>query len=101
MEVIAERQLMCEMPGRERTEVTLRIGKPYQSSDVDWACPVALEGLYTTLADQHGIDSFQALMLAQSLLRQLMAGVIEDGGCFRFVDNDAVVDLEVLFARGL
>ncbi|MFZ0929652.1 MAG: hypothetical protein WAN11_13690 [Syntrophobacteraceae bacterium] len=81
--------------------VTLRLGKPYKSSDVDWACPVALDGIYKRLADQHGIDSFKALMLAQSLLRQLMAEVIEDGGCFRLIEDDSVVDLEALFARGL
>lgn len=101
MESIAEKQLVCEQSSGERVMVTLRLGKPYRSSDVDWACPVSLDGLYKSLADQHGVDSFQALMLAQSLLRQLMAGVIEDGGCFRFIEEDSVVNLDALFARGL
>ncbi len=101
MDTIAERQLACERPNGERTLITLRLGKPYQSSDVDWACPVALEGLYTSLSDMHGVDSFQSLMLAQALLRQLMRSVIEDGGCFRSVEDNEPIDLEALFARGL
>jgi hypothetical protein len=57
MEVIAERALVCEGANGKRTLVTLRIGRPYRSGDIDWACPVALAGLYKRLADQHGIDS--------------------------------------------
>ena len=72
MDVVAERRLVCELAGGERIIVTLRLGRPSRSSDVDWACPVALEGLRRRLADIHGVDSFQALMLAQGLLRQLM-----------------------------
>ena len=80
MEVVAETQLVCERSSGERIVITLRLGKPYKSSEVDWACSVEIEGLYPNLADQYGIDSFQALMLAQTLLRKLMSGVIEDGG---------------------
>ena len=59
-DAIAERTLVCLKPNGERIPVTLRIGKPYRASDVDWACPVALDGLQSKLADIHGIDSFQA-----------------------------------------
>lgn len=81
--------------------MTLRIGKPYRASDVDWACPVALEGLQPKVPDMHGVDSFQALMLAQKLLLQLMSGVIEDGGSFRDDEDDSPVDLAKLFAAGI
>ena len=73
-DAIVERYVICERAGGERLRVTLRIGKPYRASDVDWACPVAAEGLFESLADIHGIDSFQALVLAQGLLRNLMRG---------------------------
>jgi hypothetical protein len=49
----------------------------------------------------HGVDSFQALMLAQKLLLQLMLGVIEDGGSFRDDEDDSPVDINRLFAAGL
>ncbi len=100
MDVIAERQLLCEKETGERVISTLRLGKPYRSSDVDWACPVEFDGLYKR-HDVHGVDSFQALMLAQSLLHQLMSYVIEDGGCFRHIEDNSVVDLESLFESGL
>ena len=98
---IAERGVIYIKPNGERVSVTLRIGTPYRASDVDWACPVAAEGLYSKLADMHGIDSFQALALAQRLLLQLMAGAIEDGGSFRNVDDDSPIDIKQLFATGI
>ena len=98
---IAEREVIYVRPNGERIAVTLRIGKPYRASDVDWACPVAAEGLYFKLADIHGIDSLQALALAQKLLLQLMAGAIEDGGSFRNVDDDSPIDIRQLFATGI
>jgi hypothetical protein len=49
----------------------------------------------------HGVDSFQALMLAQKLLLQLMSAVIEDGGSFRDDEHDSPVDIKKLFAAGI
>ena len=100
-DAIAEREVICITPNGERVSVTLRIGSPFRASDVDWACPVAAEGLYPNLSDIHGIDSFQALALAQKLLLQLMTGVVEDGGSFRNVDDDSPIDISQLFATGI
>lgn len=99
--MIAERALFWIKPNGERVSVTLRIGKPYRASDVDWACPVAAEGLYDKLADIHGIDSFQALMLAQGLLFKLMSAAIKDGGSFRNAEDDSAIDVSRLFAAGI
>ena len=99
-EAIAQRELMCVKPTGERTAVTLRIGVPYPASEVDWACPVELEGLHTRLSDIHGVDSFQALMLAQGLLRRLMLHVVAEGGSFRNVQDDSLVDIARLFDSG-
>jgi hypothetical protein len=43
-------------------DIGLQIGRPYQTDlpHGDWACPVALIGLYRRLADMHGVDSLQA-----------------------------------------
>ena len=100
-DAVADRTLVCIKPDGQRVSVTLQIGKPYRASDVDWACPVALEGLQPKLPDMHGVDSFQALMLAQKLLLQLMSGVIEDGGSFRDDEDDSPVDIKKLFAAGI
>jgi hypothetical protein len=100
-DAIAERTLMCVKPNGQRVPVTLRIGKPYPASDVDWACPVALEGLEPRLLDIHGVDSFQALMLAQKLLLQLMTGILEDGGRFEDDEDGSPIDIKELFAGGI
>src|SRR5207237_10633452 len=99
-DAIAERTLVCIRPDGKRIPVTLRIGKPYRASDVDWACSVSLEGLQPKLGDIHGVDSFQALMLVQKLLLQLMSGVIEVGASLRIEGDDSPADSEMLFADG-
>lgn len=98
---IAERELVWVKPDGERVPITLRIGKPYRTKGDDWVCPVAAEGFQTKLADMHGIDSFQALMLAQGLLAKLMIGAVEDGGHFLNVDDDTPVDVNRLFEAGI
>jgi len=96
---IAQRELMCERPNGTRVRVTLRIGQPYPASDFDWACPVEAEGLFERLADIHGIDSFQALILAQGLLRNLMRSAVEDGSTFWWTDTHEQLDIEEMFGR--
>ena len=68
-----------------RGPFTIRVclGHPYEVGGDEWACPVALEGLYPRLMDQHGIDAFQSLMLAQKLARTLLLAFVEDGGILR------------------
>src|SRR5258706_17450 len=100
-DAIAERHVICERAGGGRVRVTLRIGKPYRASDVDWACPVEAEGLFENLADIHGIDSFQALVLAQGLLRNLMHGEVADGSTFWWADTHEQLDIEEMFGRDL
>ena len=79
----------------------MRVGQPYRASDIDWACPVEMEGLYGRLADIHGVDSFHALILAQGLLRNLMRREIEDGGTFWWADTHEEIDIEEMFGRGI
>jgi hypothetical protein len=98
---IAERQVICERSNGERIRVTLRIGKPFRASDVDWACPVEAEGLFENLADIHGIDSFQALVLAQGLLRSLMYGEIENGSTFWWAETHEQLNIEQMFGRDI
>jgi hypothetical protein len=87
-EIIAERKMVYENKDGERKSITIRIGKPYPVRDSEWACPVALDGLYKNLADQYGIDSLQSLNLAIRLARQLLLGLEEEGGRF-FLEEGA------------
>ena len=98
--IVAERNLICIKADGTRLPVTLRIGMPYPDGE-SWACPVALEGVERKLPDIHGTDSFQALMLAQRLLLQLMTYVIEDGGHFQTVEEGLPVDIKELFVAGI
>jgi hypothetical protein len=98
---VAERALICERPGGERVRVTVRIGKPFRAGDDDWACPVEAEGLVGRLADIHGVDSFQALILAQGLLRNLMRREAEDGSTFWWADTHEQLNVEEMFGRDI
>jgi hypothetical protein len=80
MPAIATRELVGERAGGERFNIIIRIGEPYQVNDVSWACPVAVDGVDTRLADMHGIDSWQALLLAISLVRSRLEHFLETGG---------------------
>ena len=80
---IATRELLAVDASRGPFTIRVCLGHPYEVSGDEWACPVALEGLYPRLMDQHGIDAFQSLMLAQKLARTLLLAFVEDGGILR------------------
>jgi hypothetical protein len=65
---VATTSLLGEQNG-SRFEIVIEIGQPYRCSDSpeEWACPIALRGLYAELRDMHGGDAFQALCLAVRL----------------------------------
>jgi len=98
---VASRKLWAECPKRGEFEIELTVGAPYQASDVDWACPVGLADLYGHLADQHGIDSWQALMLAQNLARTLLEAFIADGGRVLVSKGGEAVNVVALFKSGI
>lgn len=98
---IATRRLWAVCPKRGGFEVTIKLGSPYRASDVDWACPVGMLALHEGLADQHGVDSWQALVLAQSLARTLLLGFVEDGGRLFDSRGGDSVDVNSLFERGI
>jgi hypothetical protein len=97
---IASRELFAEDASRGKFSIHVFIGHPYQVSTDEWACPVALEGLYPRLRDQHGIDAFQSLMLAQRLARTLLLGFVEDGGTLLDSHEGSTVSVQDLFDGG-
>ena len=96
---IASRDLIGERPGGERFGITIRIGQPYRVNHVSWACPVALDGVDQRLADMHGIDSWQALLLAITLVRSRLVHFLEIGGKLYWPDEPAVqITMRDIFA---
>jgi hypothetical protein len=59
--------------------VTLELGVPFEHPKGSWCCPVAARGLHENLADIHGVDSFQAGVLALQLLRMLVSAELDAG----------------------
>jgi hypothetical protein len=76
------------------------IGLPYQEG-TDWRCPVMLEGFLSIKPRLIGVDSFQALMLAQRLARQYLTAFVEERGG-RLLDSPggSSVSIDALFENG-
>jgi hypothetical protein len=98
--VIASRTLDAEDAEGRKFEITVRIASPVQLDADEWECGVAVEGLHQNLRPQHGIDSWQVLMLAQNLARQLLRYFVEDGGTLRGKDSNEPIDLQAFFENG-
>ena len=101
MTIVASRTLVAVHPDKGELPVRIEIGMPYEFGPEEWACPVALHGLYDNLRDQHGADSFQSLMLAQNLAKMLLSDFIEKGGRLLDAPGGAAVSVERLFASGV
>jgi hypothetical protein len=97
---IASRTIVAKDAVAREFEITVRIGSPVQLDDDEWECAVALDGLHDNLRPQHGIDSWQVLMLAQNLARQLLRYFVEDGGTLRGKDSNEPIDLQAFFESG-
>jgi len=98
MPTLASRSLIGANASGERFGITIRIGHPYQVNDVSWACPVAVDGVDTQLPDMHGIDSWQALLLAIDLVRSRLEHFIERRGKLYWPDAPSMeVSLTEMF----
>ena len=94
-EFIAKRDIKAIAPDGRQFTITAHIGRPYKITDDEWACPIALDGLYGPLADQHGIDSWQALKLACALATGLLSSFLEKGDkLFLWSDHGALTPEE-------
>jgi hypothetical protein len=96
---IAERTLHALAADGRGFEIELGIGKPYQISADEWACPVQVRGLYGKLGDAHGADSWQALQLACQLSARLLEGFVEDGGRLFWENGGEQLAVSELFAK--
>ena len=80
MPTVAQRTIDAKSPDGGAFVIGLEIGTPYRCETGEWACPVALHGLYDHLPDIAGADSFQALCLAIRLAQDLLLDFREKGG---------------------
>jgi hypothetical protein len=97
---IAIRELTgIDSTGRE-FPIKLAIGQPYQVGS-DWRCAVLLEGFLSIQPRPVGVDSFQALMLAQRLAQQYLTAFVEERGG-RLLDSPGgrTVSVDALFGSG-
>ncbi|HZZ17345.1 MAG TPA: hypothetical protein VFE08_15470 [Candidatus Sulfotelmatobacter sp.] len=101
MPYIAARELVGERANGERFNITIHIGQPYPVNELSWACPVAVQGVDVQLADMHGIDSWQALLLAISLVRNRLEHFVETGGKLYWQDEPSLeITLGDIFGKG-
>ncbi len=99
-EVIAERTVYATDGAGHVSEVHLILGKPYPRG-LDFKCPVAAVGLpHGSLVDIAGVDAWQALMLAQTLLRFHLSEFIRNGGALYWEKGGAELDVDDLFRSG-
>jgi hypothetical protein len=98
---IASRELIGSDAARGDFAIRVAIGKPYQCGKDEWACAVALEGLYPNVRDIHGHDSFQALMLAQGFAQSMLQDFVEKGGRLLDAPGGNTVDVGRLFQSGV
>jgi uncharacterized protein DUF6968 len=72
--------LVCIRPNGERIAVTVAIGHPFHTPEGDWGCPVTISGLHEGIATIYGLDSFQAICLAITFVRNRLASFLADRG---------------------
>jgi hypothetical protein len=100
MDVVAEHRLLALYPDGAAMPVCLRVGRPRPYPLGDWVCPIQAEGLRIWEGPREfcGVDSWQALMLALRLLREMLAAEIEAGAVFHWEDGEHPISVEVLFS---
>jgi hypothetical protein len=100
-ELIAERTIWAVDKDSRGFEIRLMVGKPYKTDLEygDWACPVALLGWHGVFPDMYGVDSWQALTVAQQLIHRLLTYFVEDGGRLFSEENGDELTVEDLFGE--
>jgi hypothetical protein len=97
-EEVSASVLVFQFPDGTSRPVKLRVGKPYQVSAVEWACPVEISGFERRYVDVRGEDSMQALCMAISLIRMRLEDFLEKGGKVLGVDDLREWDPRALWA---
>lgn len=100
-ESIAQREVEIVFADGRREVIRLRIGHPYQSHEIDWCCRVSAIGIYVPPGPIFGVDSWQALLLAQRYLESLVQREVDDGATLHWPPgDDRAMSVAELFSRG-
>jgi hypothetical protein len=81
-EPFATREFSCVSPTGDEFALTIQIGRPTRITDEpesDWRCPVTIP-FDSRPRDIYGVDSWQALCLALSLVHSVLTRFIQGGG---------------------
>ena len=86
--IVARRTLQALSADGTTTVLVLELGTPRPAPDKDWICPCRIRGLEDSRVwTLYGIDAFQALSTAMTLLvRQLGHEAEERGWTFSWLD---------------
>ena len=96
-EYIAERVVALVPAVGHRKLVSLKVGRPRLTNAGSWACPVVADGLFNNLAPIHGEDSWQAMLLAQQFLLNLLKTELEKGAQLLWPNEPKPMSLDQLF----
>ena len=96
--VIAERRLVSWLPSGKKNPITIQISQPRQISENKWVSQVAVQGLYEDSPTIEGIDSFQTLNLAFTLVSEGLEQFIKNGGKLYWQDESGELSVLDIFS---
>ncbi len=79
-------------------KVVIAVGPPIKQSTGEWTCEVEAAGLFERLPAARGVDALQAVVMALSLLRTLLAAEVERGAHLCWPGGESI-SLGELFGR--
>jgi hypothetical protein len=79
-EVVAESEFLFQWANGDEKPVRLKVGRPYLEDGMNWACACEIEGFEARYPDARGEDSYQALFLAQYLMKHRLRDFLAKGG---------------------
>ena len=89
-ETIANTKLKMRSPSGDTTDIHIQIGRPYEISEDEAACPIEMKDLYQKIPDLRGIDTFQALAIAFMFVRTTIREWTKKGYIFELPDGDVI-----------
>lgn len=85
MTAFIERTLTAIASDGTHHALVIRLDAP-RPHEQDWACGVFITGFMDPMRDVYGVDSWQALQLAQNLTLSLLNAFVDRGGRLLFYD---------------
>lgn len=97
-ELIASKTLKAIDPKKGEIEIKFGIGKPYQVEEF-WRCRACLSGIHDLDRGVASDESWQSLILALKLIKQLLTYFQEDGGKLYWPDGKKQITVDEVFSN--